>query len=467
MNDLERERVVITGAGSLLANANTQTGIPEVLFGLKPLWQRVRNGQSNIGPLPPHIIERVPGLQLDGVVGALLPSDVHLESYTSEGAYQKLKKAKASYATQLASVTAIDALTQAGLDPYNLEPDRTGLSVASSTGPLEFFDAVSQLLHSKSTDQDQSEYYDHHKPKGRSFLRALIALATNGLPDETIRIMADLFKIRGFASNNVVACASGTANIFDASNAIRDGQADVMIAGGVDVFRQAWAEALSAGNFLGTGWGDDPTKASRPGDIRRNGLAPGEGAGIIILESLKHVQKTNREDRIMGEIIGGSAAIDSNGATLSDYQAVADAMIRALQFSGLEQSGTEVIIPHMASTAGDETEAKGIQIANRNGIVYPSKVIHGHPWGATGTIAEELGICMLRDQYVPTHINLTRPGTIIKDGQIDPGALGETIFAIGDNSGPKKIDTFQTNGIGVQGVIYSLVTKTFDLYSPY
>src|SRR5262249_21581739 len=222
------------------------------------------------------------------------------------------------------------------------------------------------------------------------------------------------FDLRGPSSANSDSCSSGAIAIGQAFRTVRDGYADVMLAGGVEapltplIFGAfAVIRAMSTRN-------DDPARACRPFDRGRDGFVMAEGAALLVLEEMEHARR--RGARIYGEVLGYGTSNDAYHMTAplpSGVQA-ARAMQRAIEEAGIPAESIGYVNAHASSTPLNDTiETLAIKrVLGDHAYRVPisgTKAMHGHPPAATGAI--EAAICMrvLRHAYIPPTINLDDP----------------------------------------------------------
>lgn len=223
-----------------------------------------------------------------------------------------------------------------------------------------------------------------------------------------------IFGIQGYSSTVITACASGCQAIGEATEVIRRGAAEIMIAGGSEasVCELGLASfcvlrALSTRN-------DDPHAASRPFDGERDGMVPAEGAAILILESLESARR--RGAKIYAEILGYGVSSDAYHvvAPRPDGAGAALAMTRALADAGIAPDQVDYINAHGTSTAlGDAAETRAIKAVlgehARQIPISATKSMIGHAMGAAGAIEALVCVLSLRDQRVHPTINQRSP----------------------------------------------------------
>jgi 3-oxoacyl-[acyl-carrier-protein] synthase II len=234
------------------------------------------------------------------------------------------------------------------------------------------------------------------------------------------RVSIDL-GLRGPLSCTTTACASGNHAIGDATDAIRLGRADVMLAGGSEssITRHGVA-AFNAMRALSTR-NDDPAGASRPFDAGRDGFVMGEAGAILVLESLDHAVR--RGAQVYCEVLGYGMSGDAHHLTEPDPsgEAPATAITMALEEAGLPPEAVGYVNAHATSTpVGDISEirvlrrALGDEVAART-LVSSTKSMHGHCLGAAGGVEGALTALAIREGMVPPTINLT---------DLDPECVG-------------------------------------------
>lgn len=305
--------------------------------------------------------------------------------------------------TQFALIASDEAVKDAGISKENVDVDRVGVIFASGIGGLITFQE--EVVNFASGDGT---------PRFNPFF----------IPKMILDIAAGQISIRhGFRGPNyavVSACASSTNAVIDAFDNIRLGRADVIIAGGSEaVISAAGVGGFNAMKALSER-NDDPKSASRPFDKDRDGFVVGEGAGVIILESLEHALA--RGAKIYCEIAGGGATADAHHITAPHPEGLGaqNVMRTALKDAGMKPEEIDYINVHGTSTPlGDIAETKAIlnvfgdHAYNLN--ISSTKSMTGHSLGAAGAI--ELLACILavtKDIVPPTINHFT------DDPELDP-----------------------------------------------
>ena len=298
--------------------------------------------------------------------------------------------------TQFANAVAVEALEQADLKVDDSNRDRIGVVIGSGIG------GIGTLL-------DQADVLRERGPD-----RVSPFLVPMMISDSAPGMMAIRFGARGPNMALATACASGNNAIGEALEMIRRGAADVMIAGASEA---ALVPVAMAGMNVMTALStrnDDPQTASRPFDKDRDGFLMGEGAGVLILESLEHAQK--RGATILGEITGYGTTDDAHhiSAPAENGAGAAIAMRLALENANLESSDIEYINAHGTSTPlNDKSETAAIKtVFGEQAYSIPvssTKSMTGHLLGASGAIEAVFCILAMRDEVLPPTINYHTP----------------------------------------------------------
>ncbi|MFD2116862.1 beta-ketoacyl-ACP synthase II [Paenibacillus yanchengensis] len=293
---------------------------------------------------------------------------------------------------QFASVASLKAVADADLKiGENVDAERVGVIVGSGIGGL-------------GTWEDQHSILLERGPKRVSpfFIPMMIANMGSGQ-------VSMLTGAKGPNSTSVTACASGTHSIGDSFRLIQRGDADVMITGGAEATIRPTGMAGFCSMRAMSVRNDEPQKASRPFDIDRDGFVMGEGAGVIILESLEHAQA--RGAKIYAEIIGYGMSADAHHMTEPDPNGAARCMIKAVEDAQINAEDVDYINAHGTSTpVGDISETKAIKIAFGEHAyklaVSSTKSMTGHLLGAAGGVEAVILALSLKQDILPPTINL-------------------------------------------------------------
>lgn len=273
---------------------------------------------------------------------------------------------------QFAVCAAKEAIEDAGLNMEQEDPFRVGVSVGSGIGSLQ------------SVEREYSKMLQ----KGPNRVNPLLVpLMISNMAAGNVSIQ---FGMRGKCINVVTACATGTHSIGEAFRTIQYGDADVMIAGGTEAsITPIGVAGFAALTALSTS--EDPMRASIPFDKDRNGFVMGEGAGIVVLESLEHAQA--RGAKIYAELAGYGATGDAYHITspAEDGSGAAKAMEMAIADAGLKPEDVDYINAHGTSTHhNDLFETKAIKLAlgdhAGNVKINSTKSMIGHLLGAAGGV---------------------------------------------------------------------------------
>jgi 3-oxoacyl-[acyl-carrier-protein] synthase II len=289
------------------------------------------------------------------------------------------------------------ALTDAKLRPgeSGASPDRIGIYLGSALGGIAYAE----------------EQHERYMAKGIRQVAPNLALAVfGGAAPANLGIALD---IRGPILSTANSCASGAVAIGEALGAIRAGEIDAAIAGGVEIPLSPLAfGAFDIIRALSAGSNDDPAHASRPFDARRDGFVMGEGAALLVLEAEDVVRSRGAEP--YAEVMGYGATSDAHHMVQprEDGREAARAASIAMADSGVSPEQIDYVSAHASSTPiGDIAEARAITLALGAGVaaetpVSGTKAMYGHPLGASGAI--EAGICALaiRDGWAPASVNL-------------------------------------------------------------
>ena len=297
---------------------------------------------------------------------------------------------------QFSVAAARMALEDARLDPADPESDRVAVQVGSALGGI---------VHAE-------EQYDRYITGGVRAVNPMLALSVFcGSSSCNIAIE---FGFTGPNSTNAMSCASGAIAIGDAWRMIRDGSADVAIAGGVE----APLSQLSYGAFailraMSTR-NDDPARASRPFDVDRDGFVMGEGAALLVLEEREAA--ISRGARIYAELCGYGTTTDAFHMTAPrpDGAQAARAMRIALANGGITAAEVDYVNAHASATPlNDATESRVVrQVLGEHAdrvAVSGTKGYHAHALGATGALEAVITALAIHHRWIPPTLNLDHP----------------------------------------------------------
>ncbi|HET9214675.1 MAG TPA: beta-ketoacyl-ACP synthase II [Gaiellaceae bacterium] len=297
---------------------------------------------------------------------------------------------------QMIIAAARMAEEDSGID-IEAETERTGVSVATGIGGLQSF----------------QDCYDQLLDRGPDRVNPLSIPAI--IPNMGAAWVSMELGTRGPLASECTACAASNMAIGDATDAIRLGRADVMLAGGTEAgITKVGIGGFSAMRALSRR-NDDPAKASRPFDAERDGFVMGEAGAIVVLEELEHAK--NRDAKIYAELVGYGLSSDAQHITEPDPTGrhPARAMTMALEDAGVNSDEIDYINAHGTSTPlGDASETRVIKIAlgeekARKTPVSSTKGATGHCLGASGAIEAIAAILAVQRDVVPPTINYEVP----------------------------------------------------------
>jgi len=298
--------------------------------------------------------------------------------------------------TQFGFCAARQAVRDAGLDPAREDGDRIGVIIGSGIGGMHTYESQLQVLAERGP-----------RKVSPFTIPSLIVNMCPGL------VAIDL-GARGPSFGLVSACASGTHALGEASHCIRRGEADVMIAGGSEASITPFAYAAFCSMKAMSTRNAAPPQASRPFDAQRDGFVMGEGAGVLVLESLEHAMA--RGARIYCELLGYAGSCDAFHITQPDPEGrgLVLAMSRALAYSGLVPGQVDYINAHGTSTPyNDKFETLAIKKVfgdhARKVAISSTKSMTGHLLGAAGGIESVACVKTIQTGMIAPTINLTHP----------------------------------------------------------
>ena len=367
----QARRVVITGLGAITPLGET----------VSDLWKGVVAGQSAVGPIT-----------------ALEPSAfttkiaAEVKGFDPEKYMERSEAKRLSRFLQFTIAAGDTALADSGLNLENVDKERVGVMIGSGIGGLD----VLGEQHRRQIDGGPG--------------RVSPFLVPYMIPDMASGYTSIRHGFKGPNSCVVTACSTGANAIGDAMHIIRRGEADVMIAGGAEApITEIGLAGFCAARALSTR-NDEPERASRPFDVDRDGFVMGEGAGVLVLESLEHAQA--RDAKIYAEIVGYAMTGDAYHITAPDPNGdgARRSMNLALKYAGLEPSDIGYINAHGTSTPyGDRLESLAIEHVFGEGATVPvssTKSMIGHTLGAAGAVESIVCIQALNTGTLPPTINL-------------------------------------------------------------
>jgi 3-oxoacyl-(acyl-carrier-protein) synthase len=287
---------------------------------------------------------------------------------------------------------ALEALSDAGLDFERVDPERFGCSIGAHMGDTEWV----------------AEQLGLSDPQ----LAGAMPWWKQWLPNTACSFLANEFNLRGPRLANSTACASGSIAVLKAMRAIQDGQCDLTLAGSSEAIHPLFAAGFYNMGVLADH--NDPKLACRPFDANRRGFVMGEGAAILVLESLELARE--RGAAIYAECLGGRILSDGRHITSLAANSVSlSELIRStLSTSNLVPGDVAYINAHGTGTRqNDALESSGIRAsfgrAAESVCVSSNKAMFGHLVNASGSVELAITALALRDGFVPPTLNLTHP----------------------------------------------------------
>lgn len=367
-----KNRVVITGMGAITPIGNDA----------KDFWNGIKEGKCGINEITAFDTADYKAKLAAEVKG------FKVEDYIDKREARRMDKY-----CQFAMVAADEAVKDAGLNIEELDSERLGVMVGSGIGGI-------------ATIEEQHKKLMEKGPKRISpfFIPMIISNMAAGN-------IAIKFGAKGICTTVVTACATGTHSVGEAFHNIRNGMSDVIIAGGsessITPLSVAGFDALTA---LSTS--TDPKRASIPFDKERDGFVMGEGAGILVLESLEHALKRNA--KIYAEIVGYGATCDAYHITspAPEGEGAARAMKLAIKDADIKEEEISYINAHGTSTPyNDKFETAAIKgVFGKKAYEIPissTKSMTGHLLGAAGAIEAIICAKALEEGFVPPTVGLT------------------------------------------------------------
>lgn len=411
-----KRRVVITGMGIV-----SPLGI-----GLDDNWQAICQGKSGIGPITKFDTTEYP---------AKIAGEV--KSFDPELYIDKKDQKKMDVFIQYALAAGSMAIKQSGLKIDESNADRVGVLVGSGLGGLQTIEKYHTMLL-QSGPKKISPFF-------------VPMLIVNLAPGQ----ISIYFGCRGPNSSVVTACATGNHSIGEASRIIQRGDADAMIAGGVESTITPLAvagfcalKALSTRN-------DAPEKASRPFEKNRDGFVMAEGAGILVLESLESAKQ--RGASIFAEVIGFGCNADAYHITAPspNGEGAARCMQIALDDAGIKPADIDYINAHGTSTPmNDLSETIAMKTVFKEKIknlpISSTKSMTGHLLGAAGGVESIFSILTIKNSLIPPTINYDEP-----DPECD-------LDYVPNVARKKDVRIVMSNSFGFGGTNATLIFKSFE-----
>ncbi|MEK6265863.1 MAG: beta-ketoacyl-ACP synthase II [Clostridium sp.] len=410
-----KNRVVITGMGAVTPIGND----------VNNFWDNIKQGTCGI-----DVIKSFDITNHKCKLGA------EIKDFDVTVALDKREARKMDKYCQYAMVAAAEAIKNSGLDLNAIDSERLGVVVGSGIGGIG------------TIENEQNKLMEKGPNRVSPFL---IPMIIGNMAAGNIAIK---YGAKGMCTSVVTACATGTNAIGDAFHLIQDGRADIIIAGGSEGSITPLALAGFA-SLTALSKSEDPLRASIPFDKERNGFIMGEGAGIVILESLEHAEKRNA--KIYAEMKGYGSTCDAYHITspAPDGEGAARAMVMALKDGEIKADEVSYINAHGTSTPyNDKFETAAIKSAFGEYAykipVSSTKSMTGHLLGATGAIEAIVCVKALEEGFVPATI-----GYKVADEECDLDYV--------PNVGRKeKLKYAMSNSLGFGGHNASILLKKWD-----
>jgi 3-oxoacyl-[acyl-carrier-protein] synthase II len=413
---MNQRRVVVTGLGALTPLGNTA---PE-------FWNNLIEGKSGAA-----LITRFDTTKFKTKFAC------EIKNYNPLNHFEKTEVKKLDPFAQYALVTATEAINDASFDMEKLDRTRVGVIWGSGNGGFYTF---------------QQEMIEFGRGDGTPRINPYF------IPKVIVDIAAGWISIKyGFMGPNfttVSACATSTTAIIDAMNYIRWGKADVIITGGSEAaVNEAGIGGFGAMKALSTR-NDDPSTASRPFDVDRDGFVMGEGACALVLEEYEHAKA--RGAKIYAEVAGGGMSADAYHLTATHPEGLGAmlGMRWALEDGGLKPEDVDYLNPHATSTPlGDMSEMKAVTklFGEKPPHLHLSatKSATGHLLGGAGAIEALICIKAIHEDIIPPTINTKT---------IDP-AMPQGLNLVLGQKFKKKVNVALSNTFGFGGHNASAVFK--------
>ena len=408
------DRVVVTGIGLV-----TPVGLNS-----ESTWNSLVEGRSGI--------DYISLFDAEGYESRIAGE---VDNFDASAALGRKEAKRLDRFSQFACVAALEALEHANLNMEKEDADRVGVLIGSGVGGI-------------ITISDQHKILLKRGPK-----RVSPFLVPMMLGDMASGQVSMMIGAKGPNFSTVSACATGADSIGEALEMIRRGRADVVIAGGTEAaICEIGVAGFNSCMALSTR-NEDPQGASRPFDSDRDGFVLGEGAGLLVLESLEHAEK--RGANILAEMSGYGASSDAHHVTQPhpDGEGAARAMKWAIEDAGITPDKVDYINAHGTSTPLNdkyETIAMKRMYGDHayNLAISSTKSMTGHLLGAAGAIEAAFTVLAIKNDIVPPTINIENP---------DPDCDLNYI----PNTAKQPVNVAMSNSLGFGGHNASLVFERF------
>ena len=414
---MNRKRVVITGLGAVTCLGSS----------VDLLWDGLINGRSGI-----RRITQFDPSELPCQIGGEIP-DFEPKKYMDRREIRRMPRS-----TQIALASAKQAIDDAGLPEIMPNPERAGVVFGTAMGGT---DALIDGL-----DEFREKGYQRVKP----------FVLPSGIPNLPGFAIAKRFQCLGHNSTVVVACATGTQAVGEGTEVVRRGAADIVIVGGTEALMKDYSLAgFAVMRALPIHYNDDPEKASRPFDAKREGFVFSEGAAAMVIESLDHALE--RGATIYAEIIGQASSSDGYhiAAPHPEGLGAIRTMKWAIEDAGIPPEEIDYINPHGSSTPlNDGVETNAIKEVFGDHAyklaISSTKSMVGHAMGASGTIEAIVCALAIQNSIVPPTINYENP-----DPECDLDYVPNIARKL-------TVNTAMSNSFGLGGQNACLVIKRYQ-----
>lgn len=366
-------RVVVTGMGAITPIGNN----------VEEFWKSIKEGKCGIDKIT-----------LFDTTNHKVTLAAEVKNFDADEILGKKEARKLDRFSQFAVVAAKEAMADSGLDNIEFDRERFGVIVSSGIGGLETMENACDTLTEKGSDR-VSPY--------------VIPMMIGNMAAGNVSIAVNA---RGYSSSVVTACAGGTHSIGDAYRMIKHGYQDIMLCGGTEASIVPVGVAGFA-NIKALNTTDNPERASIPFDKERAGFVMGEGAGVLILESLEHAKK--RGAKIYAELVGYGVSSDAYHITspLPDGNGGARSMKAAIDEAKINPADVDYINAHGTSTPmNDRCETMAIKNVfgeNTKVMVSSTKGNTAHLLGAAGGVEAIACIKAIEDSFVPPTLGYKVP----------------------------------------------------------
>ncbi len=426
-----RRRVVVTGVGM----------INPLGHDVETVWSALQQGKSGVGYTTIFDASRFP---------TRISAEVKNWDISQAGEDPEIWKWRGRH-SKFAAGAALQAINSSGVLPSIADPRRFGVYLGSGEGNQDFY-SFAQMIAGSLDENGQLDLVKFTE-LGLDTLNPIVELEQE--PNMPVGHLAAMFNAQGPNANCLTACAASSQALGEATEIIRRNEADVMLSGGTHSMIHPFGvtgfnllTALSTNN-------EDPTGASRPFDLTRDGFVLGEGAAMLVLEELEHAKK--RGAQIWGEVLGYGSTADAYRITdiHPEGRGAIGCMQMAIQDAGLNADQIGYVNAHGTSTSvNDRVETRACRqvfgAAAANVPISSTKSMMGHLIAAAG--ATEMIVCLLalRDQILPPTINYHHP---------DPDC---DLDYIPNAARPSKFKYALNNSFGFGGQNITLVASRFD-----